>query len=138
MALAVVPAIGVPVAAADVLGVPAAAADGEAAADEAPVNPYEEYGDITTFGPTRRFAVRVCANPDFELLVTLVIFGNCISLSLYDPMQLESSPHNQALFWTGRCRWTGGARRCRNGRTRDSHAAVARGEEDGIEGEPES
>ena len=109
MALAVVPAIGVPVAAADVLGVPAAAADGEAAADEAPVNPYEEYGDITTFGPTRRFAVRVCANPDFELLVTLVIFGNCISLSLYDPMQLESSPHNQALFWTGRCRWTGGA-----------------------------
>ena len=27
-----------------------------------------------------------------------------------DPMQLESSPHNQALFWTGGFfRWSGGA-----------------------------
>ena len=69
--------------------------------EEEVTDPYAEYGDITTFGPVRRTAVKIAANPDFELLVTLVIFANCITLSLYDPMQPEDSYHNTQLFWTG-------------------------------------
>lgn len=69
------------------------------------INPYEEYlplgMDIDSMSPVRRFAIKVCANPDFEMLVTFVIFANCLTLTLYDPMQPENSFHNMALFWTG-------------------------------------
>lgn len=64
-------------------------------------NYYEEFGDIRQYSFVRRAAIRTVCNADFELLVTLIIFGNCVTLTLYNPMQPEDSPHNQALFWTG-------------------------------------
>jgi hypothetical protein len=85
-------------------GAGAAAGDDAAAAklpEEAVENPYEGYGDMTQFSRTRQICVRISCNPDFEMLVTLIIFANCLTLCLYDPMQPETNPHNKALYWTG-------------------------------------
>ncbi|GAX78390.1 hypothetical protein CEUSTIGMA_g5832.t1 [Chlamydomonas eustigma] len=65
-------------------------------------NPYQEYTTVDQFyqlSVLRRMAIRICSNPDFEMLVTLVIFSNSVTLCLYDPLQPTDSPHNQALNW---------------------------------------
>lgn len=41
--------------------------------------------------------LQICTHSDFELIVMLLIFGNCISLALYDPLQSEHSLHNDTL-----------------------------------------
>lgn len=48
-------------------------------------------------GKIRFLSVRIISSPDFELLVILLIFGNCISLSMLKPQQGEDSPWNQTL-----------------------------------------
>ena len=69
------------------------------------INPYEEYlpsgVEFNSLGPVRRVAIKICSNPDFELLVTFIIFANCLTLTLYDPMQPDNSYHNMILFWIG-------------------------------------
>ncbi len=49
----------------------------------------------------RRIAARVCAHPDFEMVVVLLIFGNMITLAMYRPTEPEHSQWNHALFWAG-------------------------------------
>jgi hypothetical protein len=48
-------------------------------------------------GRVRYLAVRIISSPDFELLVILLIFGNCISLSMLRPQEGEDSVWNQRL-----------------------------------------
>jgi len=58
-----------------------------------------EFGELAQYNPVRRACVRLVCNPDFELAVTLLIFANCVSLCLYDPLQPDNSTHNRTLFW---------------------------------------
>ena len=44
---------------------------------------------------------QICTHSDFELIVMLLIFGNCISLALYNPMEPEDSLHNGTLTKLG-------------------------------------
>lgn len=41
--------------------------------------------------------LQICTHSDFELIVMLLIFGNCISLALYNPMEPDDSVHNDTL-----------------------------------------
>lgn len=40
--------------------------------------------------------LQICTHSDFELLVLILIFGNCISLASYDPMNHDSD-RNQII-----------------------------------------
>ncbi|GLC48748.1 hypothetical protein PLESTB_000132600 [Pleodorina starrii] len=62
---------------------------------------YEDFGDLARFSLPRQWAIRLCANPDFEMVVTAIIFANCITLCLFDPRQPEHQGTNQKLFWAG-------------------------------------
>jgi hypothetical protein len=42
------------------------------------------------------FVLQICTHSDFELIVLLMIFGNCISLAAYDPIH-HDGPRNQML-----------------------------------------
>jgi hypothetical protein len=42
------------------------------------------------------FILQICTHSDFELIVLLMIFGNCISLAAYDPIH-HDGPRNQML-----------------------------------------
>lgn len=53
--------------------------------------------DLDSFPAWRRWAVRLTASPDFELLVLLVILGNVITLAMYDPLQDAESKWNSSL-----------------------------------------
>lgn len=44
---------------------------------------------------------QICTDSNFELIVMLLIFGNCISLALYNPMEAEDSLHNGTLAKVG-------------------------------------
>ncbi|WIA28050.1 hypothetical protein OEZ86_010635 [Tetradesmus obliquus] len=44
----------------------------------------------------RRTAIKICTHSDFELIVLLMIFGNCISLAAYDPVN-HDGPRNAML-----------------------------------------
>jgi len=39
----------------------------------------------------------IIENEDFELLVILLIFANCVSLAMYLPLEGDDSPHNKTL-----------------------------------------
>eukprot|EP00955_Chlamydomonas_euryale_P102426 365420-Chlamydomonas_euryale.AAC.5 len=80
-----------------------------------------EFGELAQYNPVRRACVRLVCNPDFELAVTLLIFANCVSLCLYDPLQPDNSTHNRTLFWIGAC--SDGCRTKRN--TAERHGASA-------------
>lgn len=45
--------------------------------------------------------LQICAHPDFELLVVLIIFANCVTLSLYNPMIADREGINGTLYWFG-------------------------------------
>jgi hypothetical protein len=45
--------------------------------------------------------LQICTHSDFELIVMLLIFANCVSLALYDPLQAEDSTHNGTLTKLG-------------------------------------
>jgi hypothetical protein len=49
--------------------------------------------------------VQICTHSDFELLVMLLIFGNCISLAAYDPLEHEGGPHNTMLERIGKLQY---------------------------------
>lgn len=59
----------------------------------------EAYGDLSQYHPIRRFCIRVCTNADFELLVMAAILANCVTLSLYRPVEPDDSDFNTKLFW---------------------------------------
>eukprot|EP00198_Chlamydomonas_reinhardtii_P001158 XP_001690493.1 voltage-gated Ca2+ channel, alpha subunit [Chlamydomonas reinhardtii] len=60
---------------------------------------YDEFGDLGQYSGLRRTCIKLCSNPDFEMVVTAIIFANCVTLCLYDPRQPESSGLNKKLFW---------------------------------------
>ncbi|GIL57898.1 hypothetical protein Vafri_13128 [Volvox africanus] len=60
---------------------------------------YEEFGDLSRYSPMRRWCIRLCANPDFEMVVTAIIFANCVTLCLFDPRQPDHYGLNRKLFW---------------------------------------
>jgi hypothetical protein len=45
--------------------------------------------------------VRIAGNPDFELLVILVIFANCVTLALFDPWETDRGGRNGQLYYAG-------------------------------------
>jgi hypothetical protein len=45
--------------------------------------------------------LQICTHSDFELMVMLLIFANCVSLALYDPLQAEDNQHNGTLTKLG-------------------------------------
>ncbi|KAG2448926.1 hypothetical protein HYH02_006274 [Chlamydomonas schloesseri] len=63
------------------------------------VGTYEEFGDLDQYSKLRRTCIKLCSNPDFEMVVTAIIFANCVTLCLYDPRKPESSGLNKKLFW---------------------------------------
>jgi hypothetical protein len=44
---------------------------------------------------------QICTDSNFELIVMLLIFGNGISLALYNPMEPADSLHNETLAKVG-------------------------------------
>ena len=44
---------------------------------------------FTQSHPLRQFCIRVWRNPNFEVLIMLLIFANCVTLALYDPTMPE-------------------------------------------------
>ncbi|GLI63280.1 hypothetical protein VaNZ11_006186 [Volvox africanus] len=60
---------------------------------------YEEFGDLSQYSLMRRWCIRLCANPDFEMAVTAIIFANCVTLCLFDPRQPDHYGLNRKLFW---------------------------------------
>ncbi|KAG2432797.1 hypothetical protein HXX76_008531 [Chlamydomonas incerta] len=63
------------------------------------VGTYEEFGDLEQYSWLRRVCIKMCSNPDFEMVVTAIIFANCVTLCLYDPRHPETSGLNMKLFW---------------------------------------
>lgn len=51
----------------------------------------------TWFGKLRYFCVKLISLPDFELAVILLIFANCVSLSMVKPQQGPEAPWNKTL-----------------------------------------
>lgn len=68
---------------------------------------FEDIGDISQYSKPRQLAIRLCANPDFEMAVTLIIFANCVTLCLFDPRKPEDEGLNRKLFWAGGYRRAG-------------------------------
>jgi hypothetical protein len=67
----------------------------------------EKFGDLSQYNPMRRLCIRLSTNADFEVTVLLVILLNCVTLSLYRPLEPDDSPWNRMLFWAGGpCAWT--------------------------------
>lgn len=69
---------------------------------------------------------QVCANSDFELVVLMMIFGNCISLAAYNPLEPPHGPRNGLLTKIGEQQRTA-VRGCRMTAARASlmcHAAA--------------
>eukprot|EP00775_Hariotina_reticulata_P006841 gene6841-7059_t len=56
-----------------------------------------EAADHEGYSWVRRMSIKICTHSDFELLVMLLIFGNCISLAAYDPLEPDGGPHNIML-----------------------------------------
>jgi hypothetical protein len=69
----------------------------EAAAKEA-----EAYA---AYGPVRRWALALSTHPDFEMIVILLIFTNCLTLALYRPLESHSSEWNENLATAGEGAW---------------------------------
>lgn len=69
-----------------------AAVEAEAAPEP---DPTESYGLL------RRAAVALQTNPDFELLVILLIFANCATLAMFRPLEAHDSPWNARLETAG-------------------------------------
>ncbi len=64
-------------------------------------NDIDAYGDLSQYGPFRRLCIRITTNADFELIIMLTILTNCVTLSLYNPMEPETSTWNRQLWWAG-------------------------------------
>jgi hypothetical protein len=62
----------------------------------------EAFGDLSQYNPIRRCCIVLMTNPDFEFLVLLAILANCVTLSLYRPLEPDDSSWNMKLFWAGR------------------------------------
>ena len=50
---------------------------------------------------SQNLAFRLAEHPDFELLVNLIIAGNCIALALQDPLLGDHEGRNAPLWWIG-------------------------------------
>ena len=48
-------------------------------------------------------AFKISENPDFELLVNVIIAGNCVALALQDPLLGDHEGRNAPLWWIGQC-----------------------------------
>lgn len=64
-------------------------------------NTYEDL-DMATFSPPRRAVAKICANPDFELIVVVIIFANIVVLALQRPTEPDTTRWNRTLFWIGK------------------------------------
>lgn len=51
----------------------------------------------TLYGKLRFLCVLLVSSPDFDLIVIILIFVNCVSLSMFRPRQGVDSPWNQTL-----------------------------------------
>lgn len=59
--------------------------------------------DTTGMSRPRVWAMHLCAHPDFEFLVVIIIFANLVVLALNRPTEPEDSPWNGTMFWIGQC-----------------------------------
>lgn len=60
-----------------------------------------DIGDVKKLSRPRQWCVTLTAHPDFEMIITLVIFANTITLCLYNPGLADREGMNGHLFWTG-------------------------------------
>lgn len=61
----------------------------------------EEADPAAAYGRLQRWAIALSTHPDFELLVILLIFANCVTLSLFRPLEPADSRHNKRLELAG-------------------------------------
>lgn len=85
---------------------PAFAARGQEGKDgKGPAGPLQEEEEpdsddpdaVEQLGFWRRWATKISTNPDFEMLVILLIVGNCVSLALYQPLLGDDAQFNKDL-----------------------------------------
>lgn len=71
-----------------------AAKDGAAAAPD-------DADPAAAHGRVQRWAIALSTHPDFELLVILLIFANCVTLALFRPLEPADGTHNKRLELAG-------------------------------------
>lgn len=62
---------------------------------------YDELGDLSQYSRPRQWAIRFCASPDFEMVVVIVIFANCVTLAMFNPLQGEDEGMNKIIGHIG-------------------------------------